>query len=201
MVHLIIKMVKKIFFVIILSIVALFLVSNSYYNGQEEKLQEIRNEENIEANALVQEELTQLTDYQEYNFQFAEGRVIPILEDLIGESGTLAFYLPNEKYIEVNSGESFGVAFALNNPNPSGENYFEWKFTPDLSNVQNCGTDGESWMGLGRESFGRIPKGWVDMSTIYFKFPEGISCTVKFNFLVTKDDEIYGTEVLEFRIK
>ena len=155
----------------------------------------------------IQDNKAQEIDFDDYNFQFAEGSVERILDNLIGKTGKVAFYLPPTDYINVSPGEDFGVAFALSNPNPdpNGDNYFEYEFTVDSSTMESCGvskSEAESWISMGHNSFGKIPKGWIDKMTVYFIFPRSVSdCTAKFNFNIVRDKQYYGSEQITFNIQ
>jgi hypothetical protein len=142
-------------------------------------------------------------DWERYNYDFVDEEVKRILSSMITGKKT-AFYLPPVGYINVSRGSKFGVAFALNNPNPSGENMFEYEWTVDGSVVESCGVsvvEGQSWIERGWMSWGKIPKGWVDHMTVYFAFPENAPlCNVKYNFEIRKDGAVYDTKVLEFNI-
>lgn len=142
-------------------------------------------------------------DWQKYNYDFVDENVKNILTSMIG-NGKTAFYLPPTGYINVTKGTKYGVAFALNNPNPSGENYFEFNWTVNDSVVQSCGVSKEvaqGWIEKNWKSFGKIPQGWVDHMTVYFAFPnDAPTCNVKYNFRITKDGVLYDTKQIEFNI-
>jgi len=144
-----------------------------------------------------------VVDWDKYNYDFVDENVKSILTSMIGNEKT-AFYLPPTRYINVSRGNKFGVAFALNNPNPSGENGFEYEWTVDDSVEDSCGVSvdvGQSWIERGWRSWGKIPKGWVDHMTVYFAFPENAPlCNVKYNFEIRKDGAIYDTKQIEFNI-
>ena len=92
----------------------------------------------------------------------------------------------------------------MSNPEPSGDNYFEYDFTPDASTIESCQVSGEealSWIAFGQNSFGKIPKGWVDKLTVFFKFPSDIGpCTAIYNFNLRKDNKFYASQKIEFNI-
>jgi hypothetical protein len=141
-------------------------------------------------------------DWNKYNYKFVDEEVKDILSrDIVGKR--IAFYLPPTGYINVSSGSEFGVAFALNNPQSSGENNFKFNWTVDDSVVESCGVgvdEAQSWIARGQMSWGKIGRGWVDHMTVYFVFPENVSCNVKYNFVIWKDGEFYADEILEFNI-
>ncbi|MFH1237928.1 MAG: hypothetical protein ABIH79_02205 [archaeon] len=143
-------------------------------------------------------------NWKVYNYDFVDEHVKTVLTGMLGAQGKTAFYLPQTGYINVSRGSKFGVAYALNNPNPSGENYFEYHWTVDNSVVESCRVSVEvaqSWIERGWMSWGKIPQGWVDHMTVYFSFPADIEpCNVKYNFLITKDGAKYDSKVLEFNL-
>ena len=144
------------------------------------------------------------SDWEKYNYDFVDENVKNILSSMIGANGKTAFYLPPTGYINVSRGSKFGVAFALNNPNPSGENFFEFNWTVDKSVVNSCGVsekEAQHWIERGWTSFGKIPKGWVDCMTTYFAFPLDVeSCNVKYNFVIEKNRVLYDSKTVEFNI-
>ena len=144
------------------------------------------------------------SDWQKYNIDYMNDNIKAILVKKLGTNGKTAFYLPPIGYINVSRGSKFGVAYALNNPNPSGENFFEFDWIVDKSVVENCGVSeavAQKWIERGWTSFGKIPQGWVDCMTIYFAFPSDIElCNVKYNFVIMKDGILYDTKSVEFNI-
>lgn len=142
-------------------------------------------------------------NWEKYNYDYVDENVKGILSSMIG-SGKTAFYLPSVGCINVSRGSKYGVAFALNNPNPSGENYFEYDWIVDDSVVDNCGVSvsvGQSWIERGWRSWGKIPQGWIDHMTVYFSFPNDAPlCNIKYNFEIRKDGVVYDTKVVEFNI-
>jgi len=147
--------------------------------------------------------LPEVIDFEKYNYDFVDEEVKGILSSMIG-GGRTAFYLPPTGYVNVSRGNKFGVAFALNNPNPSGDNMFEFEWVVDDSVVENCGVDvdvAQAWIERGWRSWGKVPKGWVDHMTVYFSFPADIEpCNVKYNFEIRRDGIVYDTKVLEFNL-
>ncbi|MEA3248606.1 MAG: hypothetical protein U9Q73_02775 [Nanoarchaeota archaeon] len=152
----------------------------------------------------------EIIDWNKYNYDFVDENVKNILTSMIRNKKT-AFYLPSVGYINVSRGDKFGVAFALNNPNPSGEGVnweqydsFEYDWNVDPSVVGNCGVsvvEAQKWIERGGSSWGKMAHGWVDHMTIYFSFPADIEpCNVKYNFEIKKDNEIYDTKQIEFNI-
>jgi len=141
-----------------------------------------------------------VVDFEKYNYDFVDEKVKGVLTSMIG-GGRTAFYLPSVGYINVSRGSKFGVAFALSNPNSSGENYFEYEWT---AGSEDCGVGldvAQSWIERGWMSWGKIPKGWVDYMTVYFSFPLDVEpCNVKYNFEIRKDGVVYGTKVVGFNI-
>ena len=170
--------------------------------------QQVTGREDVSAEVVPVEKSAEIVsegvvDFEKYNYDYVDEGVKGILSSMVG-GGKIVFYLPPTGYINVSRGSGFGVAFALNNPNPSGENMFEYEWTVDDSVVESCGVSvgvGQSWIERGWRSWGKIPKGWVDHMTVYFSFPENIEpCSMKYNFEIRKDGIVYGTKVLEFNI-
>lgn len=144
-------------------------------------------------------------NYQQYNIDYMNDNIKSILERQLGVDGKTTFYLPSTGYINVSKGTKYGVAFALNNPNPSGENRFEYSYTADSSVVEGCNVSietAQSWIERGWGSSGKIPRGWVDAMTIYFAFPKNIQspCNVRYNFIIEKDGILYDSKQLEFNL-
>ncbi|MCK4997411.1 hypothetical protein KAS08_03830 [Candidatus Pacearchaeota archaeon] len=199
---------------IILGIIVLFVIYLVQSNISEKDLTTLPTEKGAAATKeIIQTPITTPTpvptkpkpiNFEQYNYQFAETPVVNILTSMIGSTGKFAIYLPSTGYINVTKGSNYGVAFALQNPNPSGENYFEWEWTADDSVVQNCGVSKNvamSWISMGSSSFGKIPQGWVDATSTYFKFPSDMkSCNLKYNFKATKDGADYASKQIEFNI-
>ncbi len=158
----------------------------------------------VKNNEIPKEEAKEFNDWEKYNYDFVDENVKGILNSMIGANGKTAFYLPPTGYINVSRGSKFGVAFALNNPNPSGENYFEFDWTVDESVVENCGVSEEvaqGWIERGWGSWGKIPKGWVDCMTVYFAFPSDIEpCSVRYNFEIRKNGVFYDSESVLFNV-
>jgi len=142
-----------------------------------------------------------VVDFGRYNYDYVDENVKGILNGMIGGSGRVAFYLPPVGYVNVSRGDKFGVAFALNNPSPSGENMFEYEWT---AGSEDCGVGldvVQGWIERGWMSWGKIPKGWVDHMTVYFSFPLDVEpCSVRYNFEIRKDGVVYGTKVVEFNL-
>ena len=139
-------------------------------------------------------------DFDKYNYDYVDEEVRGILSSMIG-GGRTAFYLPSTGYVNVGRGTKYGVAFALNNPSPSGENMFEYEWT---AGSEDCGVGldvVQGWIERGWMSWGKIPEGWVDHMTVYFSFPSGVSgCSVRYDFEVRKDGVFYDAKVLEFNL-
>ena len=144
-----------------------------------------------------------VVDFEDYNYDYVDEEVKGVLSAMVAGKRT-AFYLPVVGYINVSRGSSFGVAFALNNPEPSGENSFEYEWTVDDSVVGSCGVgvdEAQGWIERGWESWGKIPEGWVDHITVYFRFPvDAPLCSVKYNFEIRKDGVFYDSKVVEFNL-
>ena len=144
-------------------------------------------------------------NYQQYNIDYMNDNIKSILVKQLGTNGKTAFYLPSTGYINVPKGTKYGVAFAINNPNPSGENRFEYSYTADSSVQEGCGISiqtAQSWIERGWGSSGKIPQGWIDAMTIYFSFPKEVQspCNIKYNFVITKDGASYDSRQLEFNL-
>lgn len=153
-------------------------------------------------NERVEESIREDIDFQEYNHQFAEGEVLDVLEELIGDKRVL-FYLPPSRYINVSSGSSYGVVFAIQNVLNTGENYFEYSFKPADSTLIVCNVSEEeatSWIKSGQKSFGKINGDWIDKMSVYFEFPLDVKCRAIYDFKILKDGEVYYIDILEFNI-
>lgn len=146
-----------------------------------------------------------IVDFDKYNYDYVDENVKGILSRMIGANGKTAFYLPPTGYVNVSRGTKYGIAFALNNPNPSGAgvnweqyNSFEYDWNVDPSVVENCGVsvvEAQKWIERGWSSWGKMAQGWVDHMTIYFSFPLDIEpCTIQYNFVITKDDAAYDSK-------
>jgi hypothetical protein len=192
-------MVKRGLLMVLGIVFIIVIIILSTTNLREENVQK----EEISSGIVVQN--SNKVNYQEYNHQFVdEGNVEQILDKLIGDNGKVEFYLPPTSSIDVKRGEKFGVAFAINNPNPSGNNYFEYEFMVDSSTLTSCEVNYETaqgWISMGQKSFGKIPQGWIDKMTIYFIFEDvPKSCIAKYNFEVKKDGATYSTKQLVFNL-
>ena len=149
--------------------------------------------------------IDQPVNFESYNYAFADDENVKArLNNMLGSNGRTAFYLPRTGYINVSRGSSYGVVYALNNPVPSGENYFEYNWNVDPAVVSDCGVSVEKaqkWIERGWKSWGKIPKGWIDHMTVYFVFPADIEpCTVRYNFVINKDGKPYDSKILEFNL-
>lgn len=142
-----------------------------------------------------------IVNFERYNYDFVDENVKSILNSMLGPSGKTAFYLPATGYINVSRGSKYGVAFALNNPNPSGENYFEYDWTAGSEDCE-VGLDVvQSWIEMGWMSFGKIGEGWIDHMTVYFSFPSDVdACSVRYDFVVTKDGVFYDSKSVLFNL-
>lgn len=197
---------------IIIGVIILFVVFSIQSNISEKKQAALLVEEQAAAAEIVKQTPTPtpppvapaVINWQQYNYHFVDAKVKNILTSMIGNSGKTAFYLPPTGYINVTKGSNFGVAFAINNPNPSGENQFRYDWKVDDSVVENCGIPKEiaqSWIALGWTSWGPIPEGWIDHMTVYLEFPnDAPTCNVKYNFVITKDGILYDEKQIEFNI-
>lgn len=140
-------------------------------------------------------------NWEQYNYDFVDENVKGILNRMLGASGKIAFYLPPAGYFNVSRGSEYGVAYALNNPNPSGEDRFVFNWT---AGFEDCGVGldvAQGWIERGGRSWGKIPQGWIDHMTIYFSFPDDVeACSVAYDFVIWKDGVLYGSERLEFNL-
>ncbi len=179
-----------------------YISENNQQDGANHTLQK-------SATKIRQINTTALTkiNYQKYNIAYMNDKTKAILTKKIGLDGKTAFYLPPTKYINVSKGTKYGVAFAINNLNPSPNgNRFAYNFSADSSVVEGCNVStavAQSWIERGWTSFGKISKGWVDAMTIYFAFPASIKspCALKYNFVITKDGNYYDSRQLDFNVK
>jgi len=115
------------------------------------------------------EQVDVAVDWGKYNYDYVDEGVKGVLSSMI-RGKRVAFYLPPTGYINVSSGSEFGVAYALNNPNPSGENYFVFNWSVDDSVVESCGVsinEAQGWIERGWTSWGKIGEGWVDHMTVF----------------------------------
>lgn len=206
-------MEKKVIWIGVILLVGIFGLFTNEEGEIEDEEQIVENseaskEEIVEEVVLSKEEVApekkEFDDWEKYNYDFVDENVKRILSSMIGANGKTAFYLPPTGYINVSRGSKFGVAFALNNPNPSGENFFEFDWTVDESVVENCGVSekvAQGWIERGWTSFGKIPKGWIDHMTVYFAFPNDTPvCNLKYNFVINKDGILYDSKTVEFNI-
>lgn len=142
-------------------------------------------------------------DFDVYNYDFVDEEVKGILSGMVRGKRS-AFYLPPIEYINVSRGTKYGVAYALNNPEPSGENFFVFNWSVDDSVVSDCGVsreEAQGWIERGWASWGKIGEGWIDHMTVYLSFPvDAPLCSVKYNFVIEKDGVLYDTKQIEFRI-
>jgi len=195
------KSLYKKIFVIFIVVIAIFLIIN--LNKEQPKDATIKPLTNETQNIEKTEEISKEINFEDYNYQFVDQEVKTLLKDKIG-SNKILFNLPSTDYVNISKGKVFGIAFAINNPNPSGENYFEYSFTPDSQTLTNCNVDYKtaiSWIISGQKSFGKIFEGWIDTMSVSFLFPEKAqNCQAIYNFHITKDSETYATKKLIINI-
>jgi len=143
-------------------------------------------------------------DWEAYNYDYVDEDVKGILNEMLGADGKTAFYLPEVGYVNVSRGAEYGIAYALNNPEPSGENYFEFNWTVDSDVVADCGVEvdvAQEWIVRGGKSWGNIRENWIDHMTIYFSFPDDVeACSVAYDFVVVKDGDDYGMKSVLFNL-
>ncbi|MCD4771241.1 hypothetical protein K8R30_02365 [archaeon] len=152
-------------------------------------------------------------NYQKYNIDYMNDDIKNILVRQAGATGKTAFYLPPTGYINVSRGTKYGVAFLIQNVNPKVPegNEFVYNFDVDPSSVGDCGVSADvaqSWIERGWTSSGMIAgqwredwNEWHDAMTIYFAFPSDVEpCTVKYNFVITKDGVAYDLKTVEFNL-
>lgn len=196
---------KKSYYIATVVVIVLFLIILGWAIFSAEEANPLENKSSPVENTNVSTNLVstpEVVDYNKYSYELVDENVKNILSSMIQGQKT-AFYLPPTGYINVSGGTKFGVAYALNNPNPSGENRFEFNWTVDDSVINSCEVsveEAQGWIEHGRRSWGKIPEGWIDHMTIYFSFPSDISCNVKYNFMAWKDGEFYDSKILEFNI-
>ena len=142
-----------------------------------------------------------VVDFEKYDYDYVDEDVKEILNSMLGPSGKTAFYLPSTGYVNVSRGSKYGVAYALNNPNPSGENYFEFNWTAGETNC-SVGLDvAQGWIERGWMSWGKIGEGWIDHMTVYFSFPSDVeACSVTYDFVIVKDGVLYDSKSVLFNL-
>jgi hypothetical protein len=152
-------------------------------------------------------------NYQKYNIDYMNDNIKKILVRQAGAAGKTVFYLPPTGYINVSRGTKYGIAFLIQNVNPKVPegNEFVYNFDVDPSSVGDCGVSAEvaqSWIERGWTSYGMISgqwredwNEWHDAMTVYFSFPSDVEpCSVKYNFVITKDGAAYDSRTLEFNL-
>jgi len=152
-------------------------------------------------------------DYQKYNIDYMNDNIKNILVRQAGANGKTAFYLPSTGYINVSRGTKYGVAFLIQNVNPKVPegNEFAYNFDVDSSSAGDCEVSvdvAQSWIERGWTSSGMIAgqwredwNEWHDAMTIYFAFPSNVEpCSVKYNFVITRDGAPYDSRQLEFNL-
>ena len=143
----------------------------------------------------------EFANFQIYNYDYVDTNVKNILNRMLGPNGKTAFYLPPTGYINISRGTKYGVAYALNNPNPSGENRFVFNWT---AGSEDCGVGldvAQGWIERGWTSWGKIGEGWIDHMTVYFSFPADVEpCSVTYDFVVLKDGIAYDSKSILFNL-
>ncbi len=153
-------------------------------------------------------------NYQKYNIDYMNDDIKNILVKEMGANGKTSFYLPSTGYINISKGTKYGVAFVIQNMNPTipNGNEFAYNFKADPSSVNSCGVSiekAQSWIERGWASSGMIGgqwradyNDWHDAMTVYFAFPSGVraGCNIKYNFVITKDGKDYDSKTLEFNL-
>jgi|GEM_PF-2167009 hypothetical protein len=184
---------------VILSFLVLFIfmLGDPKFEGGVAQKDNLNKPEKVKEVSVIFDE-----NFEKYNYDYVDEKVKEILTSMILPDGKTAFYLPPTDYINVSSGSKFGVAYALNNANPAGDDDFVLNWS---AGSEDCGVGLEvvdSWIERGWYTWGKIPKGWVDHLTVYFAFPEGVSgCSVSYDFLITRNGKFYDSENVLFNIK
>lgn len=154
-----------------------------------------------------------IVDYSTYNVDYIDEDVRGILVDMLGGSDRFVFYLPPTDYVNVSRGMGYGVAYGIQNVDAdvSEENEFVFSFDVDSASAGDCGVseeEAQGWIVRGWGSSGviggqwREDSGeWFDIMTIYFAFPDNMeACSVKYDFVITKDGVDYGSKTLVFNL-
>jgi hypothetical protein len=180
---------------VVLVLIVLVIVN---LGGEVEKVSDINADEISEE---VEEIFEEEVDFEDYNFEFADDEVKKAELSKAVRGKSFEFYLPDVDYINVSSGGEFGVMYALNNVNPSDEDYFVLNWS---ASEESCGVgldEAYSWIERGWTSFGRVPEGWIDHLVVYFDFPEGVSnCGVEYAFVLEKNGAVVGNKNILFNI-
>ena len=214
-----------IFLGIVVLILALFFLMRPVGDGEVESLkgEEFLDEVEFldETVAVVPDEVLVLApvsdpvddveiDFDFYNYDFVDEEIKTVLSSMVSGEKSV-FHLPPTGYVNVSRGSEYGIAYALHNPNPSGdgvdwENYndFEYNWNVDESVEEDCGVgvgEAQGWIEMGSYSWGKMAHGWVDHLPVYFSFPSDVEpCVVRYDFEVLRDGVIYDSETVEFNL-
>jgi hypothetical protein len=154
-----------------------------------------------------------VVNFQKYNIDYMNDGIKAILVGQAGANGKTAFYLPSTGYVNVTRGTKYGVAWLINNVNPKVPegSEFSFNFNVNSESVADCGVSvdvAQGWIERGMASTGMISgqwredwNEWHDAMTIYFAFPDDIeACSVKYDFVITKDGGAYDSRSLLFNL-
>lgn len=173
--------------------VILFVLMMYNLLGRDNEFVDVSISENVSDN------VSSTVDFEKYNVQFVSDKNVKnILKSSIGDDRIL-FYLPDVDYINISSGGNYGIAYAVANPSPRGDNYFVYNWTADYSSCDFSFEEMQSWISSGFYTFGIIPKDWVDTVVVYFEFPEGLGgCNFIYNLEIARNNEFYAEKEINF---
>ena len=153
---------------------------------------------------------SQAVNFQSYNVDYMNDAIKNILVGQMGASGKTSFYLPSTGYVNVSRGTKYGVAFVIQNVNPKIPEGNRFVYNFDASS-EDCGVGldvAQSWIERGWSSNGIIGgqwredwNEWFDAMTIYFSFPaDAPTCSVSYDFVITRDGALYDSRTLVFNL-
>lgn len=203
---------------VMIVLIGIFLISSSN-NGDlpdsipvEKIPEDVVSQEEPTSSDSVQD-VVRAVDFESYNVDYMNDDVRDILVRKVGSSGKTAFYLPSTGYVNVSRGDSFGVAWLVQNVNPDvpDGNEFSFNFSPNVESLVDCGVsedEAQGWIKRGWSSTGMISgqwredwNEWYDSMTVYFSFPSDLEpCNVKYDFVILKDGVEYHSRILEFNL-
>ncbi|MEK6875613.1 MAG: hypothetical protein AABX30_02925 [Nanoarchaeota archaeon] len=135
-----------------------------------------------------------------YNIDTINDKVKDNINQLFSDETKAVVYLSNS-VVKIKQGDSWGVAFAINNKGESQK--FEWEILPNDERIEDkCGVTTEEaleWISTGEKGSVDIPSGQKHYSLARFNIPEtGVSdiskCIARFQLVInTEDGEPYDT--------